>query len=370
MKFVVAQSELSTALHSVSRAISPRPTHAVLGNVLMSARPSEGILHLTGYDLDLGISTSIAASVETDGEITLPAKLLSEVIDRQSSDSAISFTCKDEQAEVKTLSGSYLLTGIAANDYPSLPLWQKKNGIRFDSSAFCEGLRATMFACGKEESKQILTGVNITQGDQGFCFAATNGHRLAVYCTKETISDRPLNVTVPSKSLKQLSGLISGGEIELFANQGQLVFDGTSQFLISRTLDGAYPPYEKLIPDKFNREVMMDRKNFIHALERVAVIADQNNSVIKICVSDTVTLSVEAQDIGKAEEQVPATEIIGDDILIAFNVRYLLEGLKAISSESIRLFMNSETAPAVIRPVDPITSADYLYLVMPVQVRS
>ena len=140
--------------------------------------------------------------------------------------------------------------------------------------------------------------------------------------------------------------------------------------LTTRSLEGTYPNYGQLIPASFSRTISLDRRAFTASLERVAVLADQHNNVVKISLDPArgvVIISVDAQDVGSGSEQLPA-EIEGEPIDIAFNVRYLLEGLKAIGTERVRIQCNAATTPAVLSPVGE--EADYTYLVMPVQIRS
>jgi len=170
--------------------------------------------------------------------------------------------------------------------------------------------------------------------------------------------------------LRIISGRGSQEPLSLFFERGQVVVLSADQVLTSRSLDGSYPNYRQLIPAAFQRRLVLDRRAFIAALERVAVLADQHNNVVKISAdtgNGTVTIRADAQDVGSGSESLAAV-IEGDAIEIAFNVRYLLDGLKAMASDQVALQCNAPTTPAVLAPLeaeDPFT-----YLVMPVQIRS
>ena len=148
MKLVCSQAELNASLQLVSRAVAGRPTHPVLANVLLTADAGTGRLSLTGYDLSLGIQTSLAASVQTSGAITLPARLFGEIVARMPADSPISLSCAEasEQVELTSASGSYQMRGMPADDFPELPLAQSSTPIRLDPDVLVRGLRATLFA--------------------------------------------------------------------------------------------------------------------------------------------------------------------------------------------------------------------------------
>ncbi|MBM5801106.1 MAG: DNA polymerase III subunit beta [Cyanobacteria bacterium K_DeepCast_35m_m2_023] len=380
MKLVCSQSELSSSLQLVSRAVAARPTHPVLANVLLTADAGTGRLSLTGFDLNLGIQTSIPASVEVSGAITLPARLLGEIVSRLSSDCPITLAAPDgaEQVELTSLSGSYQMRGMPADDFPDLPLVQTGVPIRLESEALTRGLRATLFASSGDEAKQLLTGVHLQLDPEGLECAATDGHRLAVLrlahaqLAAPEATGEPFAVTVPARSLRELERLLSGRPsaepLSLFCDRGQVVFLWADQVLTSRSLDGAYPKYRQLIPDSFSREIQLERRPFVAALERVAVLADQHNNVVKLSVDPAqgqLQISADAQDVGSGSEAL-AAQLSGDEIQIAFNVRYLLDGLKAMAVDQIVLRCNGPTTPAVLNPVD---DPQFTYLVMPVQIR-
>ena len=382
MKLVCSQSELSSSLQLVSRAVASRPTHPVLANVLLTADAGTGRLSLTGFDLNLGIQTSLAASVETSGAITLPARLLGEIVSRLSSDSPITLAAAEEgqQVELTSLSGSYHMRGMPAEDFPDLPLVQSGQPIRIDAEALVKGLRATLFASSTDEAKQLLTGVHLRLDADGLECAATDGHRLAVLRLAhgaaadgaEPVSE-PFAVTVPARSLRELERLLSGRQsqepLALFCERGQVVFLWADQVLTSRSLDGTYPSYRQLIPEGFSRTIQVDRRRCVAALERVAVLADQHNNVVKLssdAASGQLLIQADAQDVGSGSEAL-AADIQGEPIQIAFNVRYLLDGLKAMACDQVVLHCNAPTTPAVLRAVE---DGAFTYLVMPVQIRT
>jgi len=375
MKLVCSQAELSSSLQLVSRAVAARPTHPVLANVLLTADAGTGRLSLTGFDLSLGIQTSLSASVATSGAITLPARLFGEIVSRMPSDSPITLSCEDgsEQVELTSVSGSYQMRGMPADDFPELPLAQAGTPIKLDPEVLIKGLRATLFASSGDEAKQLLTGVHLGLDQNGLECAATDGHRLAVLRLQNaSSSEAELDVTVPARSLRELERLLSsrGGSdaVSLFCDRGQVVFQWADQVLTSRSLDGTYPNYRQLIPESFGRQLQVDRKGLLSALERVAVLADQHNNVVKLTsdpAAGQLSISADDQDVGSGSEAMGA-QVSGDAIQIAFNVRYVLEGLKAMGSEQVQLQCNAPTTPVVLAPQD---DSSFTYLVMPVQIR-
>ena len=385
MEIVCNQNEFNYAIQLVSKAVASRPTHPILANLLLTADEGTNKISLTGFDLNLGIQTSFDANVKKSGAITVPSKLLSEIVNKLPSETPVSLNV-DESSDnilIKSDRGSFNIKGIPSDDYPSLPFVESGTSLNIDPSSFLKALKLTIFASSSDDSKQLLTGVNFTFNLKYLESAATDGHRLAVvlvdnkenFNEKEDIvyNEENLSVTIPTRSLREIEKLVSlrstENSIKLFYDKGQVVFISSNQIITTRTLEGSYPNYSQLIPDNFNKLFTFNTKKIIESLERIAVLADQQSSVVKIKLEEKnlALVSADAQDIGNASELVPASFDF-DQFDIAFNVRYLLEGLKVISSENVIFKCNLPTTPAVLVPDDNIDS--FTYLVMPVQVRS
>jgi len=386
MKLKCSQSELNTALQLVSRAVSNRPTHPVLANVLLAADEVTGKLRLTGFDLSLGIQTSIPASIESSGEITLPAKLFGEIVSKLPNDSPINLISDDasQQVELTCKSGTYQVKGMLADDFPDLPLVESGTSLKLNPLLLSSAIKSTLFASSTDDAKQLLTGVNLTFDGYGIESAATDGHRLAVLNLNNILSDLKdkdtsshidkFSITLPSKSLREVEKFLSTCDISqpvnFFIDNGQVVFISFDEIITIRALEGSYPNYSQLLPDSFENILEFDRKEFIASLERIAVLADQHNNVIKVAVDSSeniIKISTDAQDIGTGYESLPVT-FNGQSFQIAFNVRYLLDGLKIIDSNLIKLSCNSPTTPAVFSPIN--SDVNFTYLVMPIQIRN
>jgi DNA polymerase III subunit beta len=390
MKFICTQNDLNTNLSLVSRAVPSRPTHPVLANVLLVADEENQRVRLTAFDLSLGIRTSFAAQVYTGGTFTLPAKLLNDIVSRlPDGDITIDDNAGDAIATLTSSSGRYQVRGMGPEEFPELPTIQGGEIINLPPEAFLEGLKGTLFATSPDETKQVLTGVHLKLQQDTLEFAATDGHRLAVVETSshseeeensetKAQENKDFEVTVPARALREVERMVAirpSGEnqptpsLTLHFDQGQVVFEWADQRLTTRTLEGQYPNYRQLIPRTFERQITLDRKGLLSAVDRISVFADQKNNVIKSSidsVNQEVTLSVDAKDVGSGQESLPA-QVSGDNIDIAFNVKYLTEGLKALGSSEISLQLNQATAPVILTPLGAMKM---IYLVMPVQLRN
>lgn len=394
MKLICAQNELSSHLSLVSRAVPSRPSHPVLANVLLRADEETQRVSLTGFDLSLGVQTSFAAQVEVGGTLTLPAKLLSDIVSRLPDGEITLATEAGEMTATLTCAfGRYQVRGMGAEEYPELPTIDDGDVTYLPVESLIEGLRGSLFSTSADETKQVLTGVHLTVETDSLEFAATDGHRLAVVQTvnvepdaepsspaktngKKTTdaeSKAEFDVTVPSKALRELERMLQvhqdTGAIAVHFDQGQLTFEWANQRLTSRLLEGQYPNYRQLIPRQFSRQMTVERRLFVSALERIAVLADQKNSIVKLEMNNAeqeLVLSVDAADVGSGRESV-AAQISGEDLEIAFNVKYLLEGLKALNTNEIQMQFNTATSPSILTPLG---GTKMTYLVMPVQIRS
>ena len=378
MKLVCNQSDLSTNMTLVSRAVPSRPTHPVLANVLLQADAQKSQVSLTAFDLSLGIRTSFSAEVETSGAITLPAKLLNDIVARLPQGEII---LEDEAAEVPfcatiaSTSGRYQVHGMGVDDFPELPILEKGEAIELPAEALLEGIKGSLLAASTEEAKQILSGVHLSVSQDALEFAATDGHRLAVVkrvfeTETEDLSD--LEVTIPAKALRELERMLGSrqsSEVSLNCDRGQIVFEWADQCLTSRTLEGQYPAYRQLIPHQFERQITMDRRQLLSALERIAVLADQKNNIVKFNIDSNnqeIALSVNAQDVGSGRELL-AAQISGESLDIAFNIKYLMDGIKAIGTPEIQMQLNAALTPVILTPLGGLKMT---YLIMPVQIRN
>ena len=425
MKLTCSQDALNSNLQCVSRAVAARPTHPVLANVLLTADEGTGKVSLTGFDLSLGIQTTFTAAVEQSGAITLPSRLLVDIVSRLSADSPLSLqvptsdSSGDDEGsslpfQLTARTGAYTVRGMPAEDFPELPMAQSPVAIPLPAQSLRDGLARTLFATSSDEAKQILTGVHLVVSPASLEFAATDGHRLAVLtqpngnstmqnadnsatapdddgvsippdpepvsangstAQQDESEDKSFAVTIPARSLRELEQLLatrkSDETIDLYHDQGQVVFLRADQVVTSRTLDGVYPKYDQLIPEAFSRAFTVDRLLMITALERVAVLADQQNSVVKLSIAVVerqLRICAEVQDVGRGDESVPLSDGLGGDIDVAFNVRYLLDGLKVVPTPEVTFQMNNPTNPVVLRPCGG--NMKFTYLVMPVQIRS
>ena len=388
MKIVCSQSDLKNNLSLVSRAVPSRPEPAVLGNILIEAIEATQRVSIVAFDGSLGIKTSFNAEVIEEGSITLPAKLINDIVTRLPE---IEITLEVPEAEdtflatISSVSGQFQLTGIEASEFPELPTTQGEEIINLPIAALNVGLAGCLFAASTELSKQVLTGVHLKTQNLGennlgdiLEFAATDSHRLAVVAADLNDEEQEVKVglpqfalTIPAKALRELEKIVGDAQAETVKvsfDEQIIIFESGDRLIVSTNIPGNYPAYGQLIPDSFTREVILDRKRLLSSLELVAVLAQRNN-LVKFSVDNDraeLIVSADAQDIGNAEQSLPV-EIMGEDIEIAFNIKYLMDGLKALPAAEIKMQLNEWNQPVIFTPLGGLKMT---YLVMPVQIRN
>jgi len=395
MKIICASQDLKNNLSLVSRAVPSRPEPAVLGNVLIEAIEAIQKVNITAFDGNMGIETSFNAEIVEGGKITLPAKLFNDIVTRLPEIEVtidVSETEDNFVAVISSTSGQFRLTGIDAQEFPKLPTVEVKQEMELPISTLNQGLKGCLFAASTELSKQVLTGVHLKTKGLGennlgdiLEFAATDSHRLSVVAADLNSQDLDEDaagiteihlpefaVTIPAKALRELEKIVGDSQgtdtVKVSFDEQVMTFKLGDRLLTSSKIPGDYPAYGQLIPQSFTREMIVDRKRLLSSLELVAVLAQKNN-LVKFSLSNDrgeLVVSADAQDVGNAEQSLPA-EIMGEDIDIAFNIRYLMDGLKALPTAEIKMQLNEGHQPVIFSPLGGV---DMTYLVMPVQIRN
>ena len=346
MKLTTSQADLDHALRTIAPAVGVRNSHPILDCCLITA--GGGNATITGYNLDLGITVTIPAVVNTAGAVALPYRLLAGLVSRMDDGEAVEIT----DGAVSAPGGSYGLAVSDAADYPAMPVVEAASAD-LDITA---GVRACLVAASSDASKQVLQGIHLADG----YMEATDGHRLV---RLPVALPDGIDLILPASTMK----LLQDRTVGIAAAAGQAVIDaGDGITIYSRIIDGTYPDVAKLIPPTFEHTITLDRHRFARCLERVALIAEAHNSVVKMAAGSGAIAITADSDGSNGTEAIKYTGTAAG--AWAFNVHYLLDGLKAFrSSETVTLSANGATTPVVLTPTN---APDQTYLIMPVQIRS
>lgn len=346
MKILTTQSDLAYALRTVAPAIGANNSHPILGCVLLETQHA-GSIALTGYNMDIGIKIVFPAMVEKEGAMAMPYKLLSGLVAKFDNNIAIAIDGEKLNAD----NASYKIPTESAEDYPHLPIVEG-SATELQLSA---GVKACLPCISKDASKQILQGMHLANG----YIEATDGHRMMRYALE---LPENIDLVLPAATMK----LIQDRTVRVSAAKGQAVISTDDDITIySHIFDGKYPDLKSLIPQKYDHCFEVDRHRLLRCLERVAIVAEQHNSVIKIEAKQGELIITADADSFNGKEVMP---FFGDaEGFWAFNVHYILDALKAFRQyPEVLISANSATTPVIIKPKAEV---DQTYLVMPVQVR-
>ena len=377
MKFTCDQSVLSETLGLVNRAVPSHAVHPVLTCILVNAEASQNIISLTSFDLSLGVNVTFVTNVERGGTAAVPAKLLNEIVSKLPKGEVTLEYDADSTISLTSSSGTYRVRCMNAEEFPALPEITDGTQVTLNPTELRAGLQNTLFSVASDEAKQVLNGVHFTISESVLEFASTDGHRLAVVTiASEGITDVSLNVTVPLKTLVEVEKILqkTTEPVTINFSEEQLVLtvnepNQSKKRITTRTLVGKYPDYRVLIPPAFERKVMVDRRLLLSTIERIGVYSASPTDSCKCIIStdaQELILSIDAKDIGDCKEAIPA-QVSGENLEMAFNIKYLLDVLRVVISSEIEICVNGALTPVVFKPVGDVTTS---FLVMPMQLRS
>ena len=368
MRFTISREKLQEGLAAVGASIPAKTTLPVLANILVETT-DKGI-RLSGTDLDIAVSTEVAADVDAPGGITIPAKKLTEIA-RELPPSPVKIASSGEQRITLDCGRSHFkILGLPRDEFPSFP------AVRFDdrtwrirSGEVQKLISHTAFAVSTEESRPILNGVLWELRPEFMRMVATNGHRLAKMELPFASADAPASdLIVPPKALEQIRRLFPAEEeLEIARGDNHLGFRSPMTSVFTRLIEGPYPNYEQVIPKDNDRVGIVDKVGLIAALKRMSVIASDQTHRIRLSLnSGMLKFSVQTPDLGEAQDEMPV-RYDGDPLEIGFNATYLLEILRFIPTDDVRMTFKAPERAATLEPEGWSDPATFMSLVMPLR---
>ena len=367
MRFTITREKLQEGLGAVTASIPAKTTLPVLANILVET--TERGIRLSGTDLDIAVSTEIAADVEAQGAITIPAKKLAEIA-RELPSAPVKVNASGEQRVTLECSRSrFRLLGLPRDEFPSFPAVRFNESWRIRSGDLQKLIGHTAFAASTEESRPILNGVLWELRPERMRMVATNGHRLAKMEMPISSEGAPASdLIVPPKALEQIRRLFAADEeLEIARGDNHLGFRSPFTAVFTRLIEGPYPNYEQVIPRDNDRVALADKNALAQALRRMSVIASDQTHRIRLSFnSGMLKFSVQTPDLGEAQDELPIS-YEGDPLDIGFNASYLLEILRYMPTDDVRLTFKAPERAATLQPEAWADPAQFLCLVMPLR---
>ncbi|GAA3160121.1 DNA polymerase III subunit beta [Planomonospora alba] len=377
--FRVDRDVLAEAVAWTARSLPARPSVPVLAGMRLEVTES-GQLKLSGFDYEVSAEVTLEPQTGEAGVVLVSGKLLAEIT-RALPAQPVDFVVEGAKAIVTCGSARFTLLTMPVEDYPSLPSMPPAAG-RIGSDVFASSVAQVAVAAGKDDTLPMLTGVRMEIEGDTVTLAATDRYRLAVRELKwqPEQPDFSAIAMIPGKTLADTAKALgsTGAEVEIAMSsaggtgEGMIGFSSAGRRTTTRLLDPEFPKYRSLLPTEFSARADLSTASFVEAVKRVALVAERNTPVRMAFRGGEVVLEAGTGDEAQAVEVLPV-DFDGDDINIAFNHQFLLEGLGAIDSDVARLQMTTSTKPAILtggKPVDDETASAYRYLIMPIRLSS
>lgn len=375
MNFTIEQDKLSQLLDAASLAIPTRPTDPILGAILLVADAETQTLSATSFNLSLGIHSKTKANIKTSGVAALPGKLLADTIGYLKGE--LCFELEERTCIISHSSGKRRIQSFNPSEFPQLPSGGSQS-ITLPVKKFLVAIRATLFAASRDETKPVITGVNFKFERDRWQAGATDSHRLAlVSAAFDADMAENIEFTVSFKNLQEIEKILStkseNSTCTLYFNSNFVEFNLSNTRITSRLLEGEFPKLDNLIPTSFQHEFYIDKAALETGLKRVATLAEKKSKTVKTIwdvKNQQLTLYTESTDVGNAIESliVKANSASDEEIGIGFNLTYLAEAVKYVTTDEIVIKSNGASRPAIVCPVGGILNQ--LTLVMPVLISS
>src|SRR5205814_1149251 len=367
MRFTISREKLQEGLAAVTASIPAKTTLPVLANIMVEAT-DKGI-RLSGTDLDIAVTTEVAADVETAGAITIPAKKLSEIA-RELPPAPVRIAAAGEQRVTLDCGRSHFkILGLPRDEFPAFPSVRFNESWRIRSGDLQKLISHTSFAVSTEESRPILNGVLWELRPDMMRMVATNGHRLAKMEMAIKSAGAPASdLIVPPKALDQVRRLFPEDEqLEVARGDNHLGFRSPFTAVFTRLIEGPYPNYQQVIPKDNDKYAIADKLALTSALKRMSVIASDQTPRTRLSFNQALLkFSVQTPDLGEATDEVPV-RYNGDPLDIGFNANYLLEILRFMPTDEVKITMKAPERAATLEPEGWNDPSTYLTLVMPLR---
>lgn len=365
MRFTITREKLQEGLAAVTPAVPGKTTLPVLANLLVQTT-DKGI-RISGTDLDIAVSTEVTADVEAVGAITIPARKLSEIA-RELPPAPVRISATgDQRITLECGRSKFKLLGLPKSEFPSFPAVQFEKAVRIPSGDLQKLIQHTAFAASTEESRPILNGVLWELRADAMRMVATNGHRLAKMEVPVS-GGQKADLIIPPKALEQIRRLFAAEEeLEVAQGENHLGFRSPFTSVFTRLIEGPYPGYEQVIPKDNDKYAILDKAAFTGALKRMSVVASDQTHRIRLSFNaGMLKFSVSTPDLGEAQDELPI-RFEGDPLDIGFNAAYLLEILRYLPTDEVRMTFRAPERASTIEPEGWSDAAKYLCLLMPLR---
>ncbi len=369
MQLKLSTSAFLDELQTAARVASTRSAVQALSGVQIHA--ADGGAELRATDMEVGLRLPLSATIESAGEVVLPARLLLDVV-RSLPGPEVSVTLRPAEQDVEIISASatFHLRTLRNEDFPHLPAAGGDAAITLDAAAFIDTVIRVSRSASRDDTRPVLTGILVWAAEEELRMVATDSYRLSVKTTRLTEPlAAPIEANVPARALAEVVRIAQqGGAEKIVVNrsENQIVFSVGDAVLSSRLIDGQFPNYQLLLPESATHELRVDREELAGVVRRVSLLA-QKNAPLRLAFSDgELLISAQTPDVGEAREALPIP-FSGEAFEIGFNAEFLRDGLESLDSQDVVIKLTSSLRPGLIESAD---GSEFVYLVMPIRLNT
>jgi len=367
MNLTISKEQIISGLQAVQNVVSNRTTLPILSNVLM--RTNGDRLEFTATDLDVTISSGVEAKVKKQGASTVPVKKLFGIV-RELNSSDIDIEVDEKNVcSVRSGSSFYKINGLSADEFPPLTKFKDEKKVTLPQETIRGMMKKTSFAISTDESRYVLNGIFLSVKDHKLTMVATDGRRLAHVDQEVDVAEQSYGeFIIPAKAVNELNRLLAEkGEIEIRYAENQASFTlkdekGGTILITTKLVEGNYPNYRQVIPAETKERITLGREEFLHALRRAEIMTSEKSNSVKLNFGkNRMEITANSPEVGEAKESL-AINYKGPEMAIAFNPKYVIDPLNALTNEEVYLELIDELSPGVLKTNDP-----FLYVVMPMR---
>ena len=377
MRAVCNTDLFSKKLALVSRSVSTRSTIQLLGGILLEAE--EGSIRLSATDMEVSIQTAAAAEVEEEGRVVIPARIFNDVVrSLPAGELALTHDRSEGVVRLSARENEYRIRAYAAEDFPQLPKFDEAAAFKMSGEALVETVEKVSRSYSRDETRPVLTGILISFEESRVRMVTTDSYRLSIKETElATTFDGSREAIIPARAMQEVSRIYASSEeerVEVVLSENQALFRIGDVLFGTRLIEGNFPEYKRLLPNAFEREILVQREGLIDTLRRVNLFAQRQTPPVPVTLDfseGAVEVTVRNGEVGEARERLPAES--EDEFHISFNPTYLLDGVSAVDSEKVLFRLNESLKPGLIVPGGSDDEGsdgeepDFLYLIMPMR---
>lgn len=362
MKFTVIRSKFLEGLMTVQNVVSSKGTLQILSNALIHVENNQ--MSITTTDLDISMRCVIPCEVEKPGSTTLPIRRVVSIMKELNEGSVTVQVADDDEAKFQSGSSFFRIIGLPTRDFPPIPATEGKFCYRIDQGVLKEMLRKTSYAASLDETRRVLNGVLMAFKANKLTMVATDGRRLALVDHEVEFPEQAeTEMILPTKAVNELMRvLMNEGEVKIYAQKNQVVFEIGTTIMSSKLVDGVYPNYRQVIPGGCDERVTIEREELLRAVRRVSVMATDKSNAVRLTFSaNQLTINITSQEVGEGRETIPV-KYTGKEISIVFNPEYVMDPLKNMDDDEVYFELSDGHSPALLK-----CSVPFLYVLMPLR---